>query len=182
LSDLKGYDDQSLVRCLQKGDRASFTEIYDRYWERLYFLAYSHLKSETATEEIVQEVFLTLWQKRDRLQIELLGPYLAAMTRYAVYRKLERDRKKVQVEATAAPALAVSSDEIKTADDRNLLDLIEKMSNVLPERCRLVFIHNKLLDKPIDEVARILNISTKTAEAHLTKALKIVRAKLEGMT
>jgi RNA polymerase sigma-70 factor (ECF subfamily) len=181
LNELKGYDDQTLVRYLKTGDRASFTEIYDRYWEKLYFLAYSHLKSEAATEEIVQEIFLTLWKKRDRLQIELLSPYLAAMTRYAVYKKLQRDRKKEQVEAKAAPGLAVPGDELKAVDDRNLLDLIGKLSNVLPEKCRLVFIHNKLLDKSIDEVAAILKISTKTAEAHLTKALKIVRARLEDM-
>ena len=175
---MQGYDDHELVKNLKKGDRAVFTEIYDRYWDRLYGLAYSHLRSEAATEEIVQEVFLTLWKKKERLDIDSLSPYLAAMTRHAVYKKVASDRKKERVEATAAPALAIPSNELKAVDDRNLLELIEKLSNVLPGKCRLVFIHNKLLDKSIDEVAEILHISTKTAEAHLTKALKIVRAKL----
>jgi RNA polymerase sigma-70 factor (ECF subfamily) len=179
---LATYDDKALVTLLKKGDREVFTEIYNRYWDRLYSLAYSHLKSEAATEETVQEVFLILWKKKAQLEIELLPAYLAAMTRYAVYKKLARDRKKIEVEAKAAGGLPMQTNELKTADDRNLLEIIGKLSNVLPEKCRLVFIHNKLLDKSIEEVAEIMNISTKTAEAHLTKALKILRTRLEGIT
>ena len=171
-----------MITLLKKGDRQAFTEIYNRYWDRLYFLAYSHLKSEAVTEETVQEVFLTLWKKKEQLEIEFLPAYLAAMIRHAVYKKLARDRKKIAVEAQVAKGLPLQTNELKTADDRNLLAIIEKLSNVLPEKCRLVFIHNKLLDKSIEEVAEILNISTKTAEAHLTKALKILRTRLEGIT
>lgn len=178
---LSAYDDKTLVTLLKQGDRAVFTEIYNRYWDKLYFVAYSHLKSEAATEEVVQEVFYTLWKKREQLDIEFLPSYLAAMARHAVYKRIARDRKKEQVEARAAQSLAVPTNEIRTVDNRNLLEIIEKLSNVLPEKCRLVFIHNKLLDKSIEEVARILQISTKTAEAHLTKALKIVRERLEDI-
>ena len=169
------------MELLKNGDRAVFTEIYNRYWDKLYFVAYSHLRSEMAAEEVVQEVFLTLWSRREQLDIEFLPSYLAAMTRYAVYRRIARDRRKEEVEAKAARSLTDPTNEIRTADNRNLLEVIEKMSNVLPEKCRLVFIHNKLLDKSIDEVAQLLNISTKTAEAHLTKALKIVRERLEDI-
>lgn len=181
MSLLSAYDDRRLVQLLRSGDRAAFTEIYNRYWDRLYFVAYSHLKSEISTEEVVQEVFLMLWSRRERLDIEFLPSYLAAMVRYAVYRKVARDRKKGEVEAKAAQALTVPINEIRTADNRNLLEVIKKLSNVLPEKCRLVFIHNKLLDKSMEEVAQILKISTKTAEAHLTKALKIVRERLEDI-
>jgi RNA polymerase sigma-70 factor (ECF subfamily) len=182
LGAISAYDERILVTQLKKGDRDVFTEIYNRYWDKLYFLAYSHLKSESATEETVQEVFLTLWKKKEQLDIEFLPAYLAAMTRHAVYKKLARDKKTVQVEAMAASGIPAETNEITTVDNRNLLEIIEKLSNVLPSKCRLVFIHNKLLDKSIDEVAATLHISTKTAEAHLTKALKILRTRLEGIT
>jgi RNA polymerase sigma factor (sigma-70 family) len=182
LRSLSTYDDKTLVMLLKKGDREVFTEIYHRYWDKLYFLAYSHLKSETATEETVQEVFYLLWKKKERLDIEFLPAYLSAMTRHAVYKKLAGERKKLQVEARAASGIALETNEIRTVDNRNLLEIVEKLSNILPEKCRLVFIHNKLLDKSIEEVAAILQISTKTAEAHLTKALKILRTRLEGIT
>jgi RNA polymerase sigma-70 factor (ECF subfamily) len=182
MNPLSSYDDKTLVTLLKKGDRDVFTEIYNRYWDKLYFIAYSHLKSEAAAEETVQEVFFTLWKKKEQLNIEFLPAYLSAMTRYAVYKKLARERKKMQVEAQAASGTTLETNEILAADNRNLLDIVEKLSNDLPEKCRLVFIHNKLLDKSIEEVAGILHISTKTAEAHLTKALKILRARLEGIT
>ena len=178
---LPADDDKTLMTLLKTGDRPAFTEIYNRYWDRLYFVAYSHLKSEAATEEVVQEVFLTLWQRREQLDIEFLPAYLAAMTRHAVYRRLARDRKQTQAETKASQSLAVPTNEIRTVDNRNLLEVIQKLSNVLPEKCRLVFIHNKLLDKSIEEVARQMQISNKTAEAHLTKALKILREKMEDI-
>jgi RNA polymerase sigma-70 factor (ECF subfamily) len=181
LTPLSTYDDKTLVSLLKQGDRNVFSEIYNRYWDKLYFLAYAHLKSQTATEEIVQEVFLTLWKKKDQLDIELLSSYLAAMVRYTVYRKMARDRKKLEVEEKAAKQLRSETNDIRTFENRNMLEIIGKVSNVLPEKCRLVFIHNKLLDKSLEEVAAALHISVKTAEAHLTKALKIVRTQLEDL-
>jgi RNA polymerase sigma-70 factor (ECF subfamily) len=61
-----------------------------------------------------------------------------------------------------------------------LLELITDMSNKLPEKCRLVFQYNKLQDMPLAEVAENLNISPKTAEGHLTKALRVIRANFDG--
>lgn len=176
------YDDKELVTLLKGGDRRAFTEIYNRYWERLYGLAYTHLKSEVQTEEILQDVFLTLWRKKDQLEIEYLPAYLAAMTRHAVYKMLAKNKKTVTVETKAASNLTTPTNELTYIENRNLLDIVEKLTNVLPEKCRLVFIYNKLLDKSIDELSEIMNISTKTAEAHLTKALKIVRAHLDQIS
>jgi RNA polymerase sigma-70 factor (family 1) len=182
LSLLSAHDDKTLAMLLKRGDRDVFTEIYRRYWDKLYLLAYSHLKSESATEEIVQEVFFSLWKKKEQLDIELLSAYLATMTRHAVYKRLARDKRQVEVETHAARQLEMQTNELRTMDNRNLLDIIEKLSNVLPEKCRLVFIHSKLLDKSIEEVAATLQISIKTAEAHLTKALKIVRNRMDDIT
>jgi RNA polymerase sigma-70 factor (ECF subfamily) len=56
--------------------------------------------------------------------------------------------------------------------------MVKKLSNKLPEKCRLVFVYNKIEDESLPEVARKLNISLKTAEAHLTKALRIIRMSL----
>lgn len=176
------HDDKTLVAKLKGGDRNAFTAIYNRYWDKLYALAYSHLKTEAATEEVVQDVFLTLWRKRAQLDIEFLPSYLAAMTRHAVYKVLAKNKKTITAESKAAPSLAASTNEQVDIDNRNLLAIVEKLSNELPEKCRLVFIYNKLLDKSIDELSEIMNISTKTAEAHLTKALKIVRARLDGIS
>jgi RNA polymerase sigma-70 factor (ECF subfamily) len=172
------YDEQQLVSLLAKGDEAAFTEVYNRYWNKLYFLAHKHLKSAEASEEIVQDVFLALWNKRAQIQIHSLPLYLAAMTRYAVYRYLANQKKFKQTSLSNLQEKPEQKDAEVELENKLLLEIIEKLSNQLPEKCRLVFIHNKLFDEPLQDVAKGMNISQKTAEAHLTKALKSIRGSL----
>ncbi len=168
------YNEEALLAALSCSNHDAFTEIYNRYWKKLYYLAYKHLQHVALAEETVQDVFMNLWDKRAAIQITALPLYLAAMTRYAVYRQLALQNKAV---ATAIPEKA--ADMLHDAiGDRQLLQLVEKLAHRLPEKCRLVFIHNKLLDQPLAEVARQLGVSQKTAEAHLTKALKAIRGRL----
>lgn len=170
------YNEEDLLQLLHLGDEKAFTLIYNQYWDKLYFLAHKHLKSSAAAEEIVQDVFLTIWRKRSSIQIQSLTQYLAAMTRYAIYRHLAKEKKLPLVnDAAATGQYFNAANEEDAIDNKLLLEIIEKLSNKLPEKCRLVFIRNKLLDQPLPQVARQLSISDKTAEAHLTKALRTIR-------
>jgi len=113
-------DDQQLVSLIVANNEDAFTEIYNRYWKKLYFLAHKHLKSAETSEEIVQEVFLTLWKKRNSLTIQSLSHYLAAMTRYAVYHHLARQKKYHETDLAAMkqePAIAAEAFHI---DNRQL--------------------------------------------------------------
>lgn len=174
----ESYTDESLVFLLKEGNTEVFTEIYNRYWDKLYFVAHKRLKNSSDAEEIVQTVFSSLWQKRESLDIKVLGVYLSAMTRYAVYKFLASEKRKQEIEHAASAKLQPVFRSDAEIDHREVLALVHKMASALPEKCRLIFIHNKLLDQPLDEVARAMDISIKTAEAHITKALKIVRSKL----
>src|SRR6202000_1639091 len=93
MSAIQILEDKELTDLLKDGNEPAFTEIYNRYWDKLYFIAYKLLKDTNAAEEIVQEVFLMIWKKRDSLNIKSLTQYLAAMTRYAVYRYLAKDKQ-----------------------------------------------------------------------------------------
>jgi RNA polymerase sigma-70 factor (ECF subfamily) len=101
------------------------------------------------------------------------------MTRYAVYKALAKEKKAKTIEANLSKKGSGASNTEEEYDQKNMLDIVKKLTNLLPQKCRMVFIQNKLLDLPLDEVAKQMNISTKTAEAHLTKALKIVRDKMK---
>lgn len=173
-------NDTELAQLLSNGNEDAYTEIYNRYWRKLYFIAHKLLKSSEKSEEVVQEVFLTLWEKRKHLTIQSLPVYLSAMTRYSVYRILSQQTKYRQIEIGSLNTEPGSTGDEESIEFAILLDIIEKLSNDLPEKCRLVFIQNKLMDKSLNDVATDLNISTKTAEAHLTKALKIMRSKLRN--
>lgn len=172
------HNEQELLAQLKQGDESAFTVLYRTYWKPLYFLAYKHLQSSQAAEEIVQEVFLTLWEKRTILTIHSPAMYLAAMTRYAVYRHIAREKKCPIHTNQGSTTQLMSEEATQTIDHKLLFDMIAKLSARLPEKCRMVFICNKLLDQPIQEIASQMNISTRTAEAHLSKALKLMRSHL----
>ncbi len=172
------YTHDHILSLLKKGDEKAFTHIYNEYWDKLYFLAHKHLKSAVAAEEIVQNVFVVLWNRKAHLTIESLPVYLAAMTRYAVYKHIAKGKKEAATALYHSEHNIVPSNLEEEIDNKLLLEIVGKLSNTLPEKCRLVFIYNKLLDQPLSKVAEQLNISQKTAEAHLTKALKAIRGGL----
>jgi RNA polymerase sigma factor (sigma-70 family) len=172
-------DDNHLFALVKQDNELAYTELYNRYWQKLYFVAHKHLKSDPEAREIVQEVFFTIWAKRRTLVIESFPAYVASMARYAVYVTLARKKKqteKISEEAIHEQTLPAGLEDL--LENKWMLEKISALSSALPEKCRLVFIKNKLLDQSLTQVAADLNISPKTAEAHLSKALKIIRDKL----
>jgi len=169
-------DDNELFAYVRKDDELAYTELYNRCWQKLYFLAHKHLKSDADAREIVQEVFFVIWAERKSLSIASFPAYVAAMTRYAVYASIARKKRQVLKEDAGSEALSGVLSEL--LENKMLLEKISQLSSRLPEKCRLVFIKNKLLDQPLAQVAEDLHISPKTAEAHLTKALKIIRGSI----
>jgi RNA polymerase sigma-70 factor (family 1) len=169
--------DDELTQLLREGNELAFTEIYNRYWDKLYYQAHRLLKDTDAAEEIVQDVFLMLWKKRATLNIQSLSNYMAAMMRYAVYRHISKDKKTKQHENIIGMITAEATTGFDI-DNKLLLEIVTELSNKLPEKCRLVFQYNKLQDQSLADVAEQLNISQKTAEGHLTKALRVIRTNL----
>lgn len=172
---IKSISDNELALLLKDGSELAYTEIYNRYWDRLYFIGHKLLKDPDVAEEIVQDVFLTLWNKKETLSIQSLTQYLGAMTRYAVYRHLSKEKQQREQENRQHLYAATTSDGADV-DNKILLEFIADLSNKLPEKCRLVFQYNKLQDISIAEISERMNISQKTAEGHLTKALRLIRA------
>lgn len=168
------YNDNELWKLVQADDHAAFTAIYEHYWEKLFFTAHRRLQLTEEAQEIVQDVFFTLWQKRTDLHIQELPLYLGAMVRYAVYRKLAKRGKVQSLEAIPVgytpPAVAAFD-----MDNRQFLEILGKLANDLPEKHRIVFVQHKLLDQPLEEVAARLGVSVRTAEDYVTRAMKIMR-------
>ena len=172
--------DDQLTALLREGEDRAFDEIYVRYWDKLYYTAHRMVKSAAVAEEITQDTFMLFWAKRETLEIQSLSPYLAAMLRYEVYRHLAKSRQTQEIERSIHHEAASPVLMEQEIENRMLLEIITNLTNRLPEKCRLVFQYNKLQDRSLPDICEELNISPKTAEAHLTKALKIVRASLSN--
>ncbi|TGE06130.1 RNA polymerase sigma factor [Hymenobacter fodinae] len=173
------WTDEDLVRALREDDKRAFAEIYERYWELLLGVAYRKLNSRESAEEIVQDLFATLWLKRHAQDIHTLQPYLLRAVKYRVIdvlkarltqaTYLERSRLRIAPEDH-------STEETVAADDLSLALLDSLMQ--LPEHTREVFRLSRLEHQSVPEIAVRLNISRKTVEYHLTRALKVLRVSL----
>jgi RNA polymerase sigma-70 factor (ECF subfamily) len=172
---LTNYTDQELVIQLQAGNEAAFTQLYNRYWERLFFMAHKRLSSAEDAKEIIQTIFFTLWQKRNHLQIQNLSLYLAAMTRYAVYRHLANEKRRTGLIKDFSHAESKKITDSFDIDNKQLLDILTQLTNELPETYRIIFIHHKLMDQPLDQVAEELGVSSRTAERYVEKVMNIMR-------
>ncbi|MEP6750644.1 MAG: sigma-70 family RNA polymerase sigma factor [Bacteroidota bacterium] len=176
---LSSYQDNELLKMIRQDSAAAFSEIYDRYWSSLYGIAYKRLRSKEAAEEIVQEAFVALWEKRKTSRIDSLPAYLSAIIKYSVFHYVAKQKYR-DTKLKSIPLSAVV-DPIEVIEDRILLQLVELSAKELPAKCRTVFRYSKQYGYSIEEIATHMSISPKTAESHLTKALKFIRLKLGNL-
>ncbi len=169
--------DVELIASLRGDDHHAFAEIYSRYWKKLLAVAYHHSKDKNIAEEIVQEVFIGLWNRRNALHIDNVNAYLATAVKLSVFKQYVRQKRRNQIKEEAADPLVSTWDEEKIYS-RFLQQHINGIIDVLPEKCRLVFKLSREEGLSIPEVAQRMGIAGKTAEAHLTKALKVLKLKL----
>lgn len=169
--------DLQLIALLKSANEGAFTEIYNRYWKRLLAIAYNHTKDKSSAEEIVQEVFVNLWNRRNTLDIQSVNSFLATATKFTVFKSFYHKRKKHQKFLSTIDCNTFQLDE-QAIDAKFLQDYISGLVDKLPERCRMVFKYSREAGLRIPEIALEMNIAEKTVEAHLTKALKTLRGNL----
>lgn len=171
------YSDQELIALLYKNRKLGFDLIFERYWQRLFRYAYAIYAEDTVCEDIVQEVFVSLWEKSQSQKILNLEAYLLRAVKYKVINHL-RDLKFTCEHQDILDALVVpaKADQHLAYDDVEFL--IHKEVDKLPPKCRAVFILSRFEEVPNAEIARKLNISIRTVEKHLSDALKQLRSTL----
>jgi RNA polymerase sigma-70 factor (ECF subfamily) len=138
------------------------------------------VKDLDIAREIVQEVFANLWEKRDNIELERSPrSYLGTAVRNRCFNYL-RDNKKYDAGMLENEGLGQEHayDETDHLVTDELKTQINDAVNSLPDKCREIFIRNRMENKKYQEIADELNLSVKTVEAQMSKALKIMREKL----
>jgi RNA polymerase sigma-70 factor (family 1) len=169
--------DPEIVTAIRRGDEGAFEKTFRKYYERLCHYANSLLKEEDEAEEIVQTVFLTIWEKREDLEITLsLKSYLyRAVHNHCLNRFKHATVREAHREYTQhfIPQSYESVTEVIHANE--LQDRIEAAVSSLPEQCQLAFRMSRFDELKYQEIADQLGISVKTVENQIGKALKILR-------
>lgn len=160
---------------------AAFRQLFHLYHEKLHRYAFTIVKDNDASEDIVQVVFLNLWEKKDRLLgEEKIGSYLYK----SIYNlSLNHIRNKKTKLKNTKDASRIGDHLVQNAADRTIAnDLstgIRQVLNSLPTQCRIIFLKSREDGKKYAEIAAELGISVKTVEAQIGKALKIFRKQLQ---
>lgn len=174
------YADKDLVVLLQQGDERAFREIYDRYWKKLLYKISKKTGDVPAAEEVVQEIFLSIWNRHHKLNITgELGAYLATAATYSVikYRqKQQRQRAVYQEAAKLYNASENTTDNI--LDFERLQHRIARLVADLPEQTQLIYKLHKEEGHSYKDIAAALEISPKTVDYHVSRAVKQLRSSL----
>jgi RNA polymerase sigma-70 factor (ECF subfamily) len=167
-----------LVRSLSKGNLLAFNSLYKEYSGRLYRFALGYLKSEAEAEELVQEVFTKIWEKRADLKAELSFKSFLFTIAFNIIRKHFRTKACLSeyFKTEIGADLDMQTSQKITYD--SLYQYITELVNQLPERRKEIFIKSRFQGYSIKEIAEALKISHKTVENQLTDALKFIRTNL----
>ncbi|MET6995971.1 RNA polymerase sigma-70 factor [Chitinophaga defluvii] len=173
------YTDSELLRLLKAGSESAFTEIYNRYWHKLFAVAAARIQDMDEAEEIVQEIFVSLWRRREELDITSgLEVYLAVSVKYRVIKILGKRYQKRKYKDSLDVMGMVDDSTQQWLEFEELKARLGKLVAGLPEKCQLVYRLSREKGYSQKQIARELNISEKTVEAHLGKALKTLRTGL----
>jgi len=167
-----------LVRNLSKGNLLAFNTLYKEYSGRLYRFAFGYLKSEAEAEELVQEVFTIIWEKRADLKEELSFKSFLFTIAFNIIRKHFRTKAYLSDYFKTG----ISADQDMQTSQKitydSLYQYITELVNQLPVRRKEIFIKSRFEGHSIKEIADELKISHKTVENQLTDALKFIRTNL----
>ncbi len=171
------HTDQHLLLKLKQGDHTAFERIYRLFVRDLYAFARKNIPSREDCEEIVHDVFSSLWERRSELEIQSLRHYLFSSVRYKVIRYFRHNavKKKYAIHYTWFEVAYETMDK-ENFDPETIRDRVIERIEELPERCRMVTRLRIIENLSHQQIAERLNITRKTVEAHLLQAYKHLRS------
>ncbi|SDL10777.1 RNA polymerase sigma-70 factor, ECF subfamily [Pedobacter sp. ok626] len=173
-------DENLLMLVRDKDDRNAFAELYRRHWRSLLDSAYQRLKSVESAEEIVQDIFVSLFLRRKELVIQSsLEVYLKSALRYSILNIYRTHRVKEQYVGSLRPEY---QNKPETPDSiletKELREKIMLAAAKMPDKCREVFMLSRFDQLSQRDIAIKLDISVSTVKKHMTKAMSIIRAEI----
>ena len=169
-----------MVWSLSQGDEFAFQSIYERYSPSIYKVAFKYLQSSELAKDVVQEVFLTVWNSRASFgEIRNLEAYLITMASHQAIKEM----KKIYAEINHHKLY--TSESLTTVNDSDFLvrknecnEIINNAVNILPLQQKKAFLLSRMEGHTHEEIAKEMNLSSGTVKNHIVRALQQLRLKL----
>ncbi|MFS2186788.1 RNA polymerase sigma factor [Mucilaginibacter sp. Mucisp84] len=176
--------DQELITLLKNDDRGAFAAIYKRYWTVMYMHALKMVRDEDDARDIIQEVFTSLWIKRQSITPDAnLAGFLFISTKNKVLDLIARKRVKSDYIDSLAEFVNTNKNQtLERIEEKEIMEALNREIALLPPKMRQIFemrIHRHCTYK---EIANELNLSDKTVKKQISNAIKIIRPKLHHLS
>lgn len=172
--------EQEIIGAIREGNERIFEETFRKYYQSLCNYANSILKEMDEAEEVVQNLFLSIWEKRSDLEISIsLKSYLYRAVHNHCLNRIKHLKVREEYQQYAVNFYDASYESVSQTVMKNELETkIEEAIKKLPEQCRLIFRMSRFEELKYHEIAEQLELSPKTVENQIGKALKILRVEL----
>jgi RNA polymerase sigma-70 factor (family 1) len=180
--------EQNIIQLIRNGDKEVFRILFDVYYKRLLVYARSYSNENGEAEDIVQDLFFSLWEKRNELVIlTSLSSYLFRAVHNRCIQHLRHKKVVEGFEITQRLRLKEAEVLYQSASDysftelhfKEIQNILDKTSSKLPSKTHEIFRLSRESSKTYKEIAEALNIEVKTVEYHISKALKVYYAALK---
>jgi len=180
LKDYSTYTDQEIWAILQAGDQQALSYVFTTHYAGICSVAYRMIGDKQSAEDLGQEVFVDLWNKRKQLSIQssIVG-YLRKAISNKTLNHIRDNKIKLTGEDKILHMPQSGGTAQQTMESGELHEKIQAAIASLPERCRMVFVLSRYQQLTYAEIAENLDISVKTVENQISKALKILKEKLK---
>ena len=170
----RDFSESECLCQLKLGDEQAFDALFRHYSALVYRFSYSYLKSRVEAEEIVQDCFLKIWERRHELREDIsLKGYLFTTAHHAVLNLLRRSKHQLRFQTHLAALRPVTA--TNGAEYSEIEALYQAALEKLPPKRRQIFVLSRQQGLSYSEIAQQLNLSAKTVEAQITQALKFLR-------
>lgn len=173
------HSDTQLIQLLASDDQRAFDTLYERYFNQLFNYAYEKTGDRFLAQEVVQELFINLWQYRGRLSItNAVKAYIFTSAKHLIIDQYRRESSRIRHADTFFSRQTLSSNQ--TEEQVSVNELQQTYANFLdqlPEKCRQVFTLSRQ-GFTNHEIGQQVGIAEKTVEQHITKALRLLRQHL----
>jgi RNA polymerase sigma-70 factor (ECF subfamily) len=172
------HTDETLLSLVADGDKEAFTMLYRRYWESLFSTAARALRSKTDAADLVQDIFLSIWNRRNDLRVTgSLAAYLQTSVRYKVIKYIEKNvtRRDYLILLTEVLVNYQPPDAESTLQIKELQHVIQSAVAQMPNKMREVYQLSRKHHLSHKEIAERLDISDETVKKHIQHALQIIK-------